>query len=92
VSGESFESDDVIWHVRVSNLLQNADGGPRGVGARLTVPQEDGFSDGILSGAEFVDVPSIICLQQRQPFQFVLDVFGVVDAGAEAHAGARPLR
>jgi hypothetical protein len=58
------------------NLLQNADGGPGGVGARLTVPQTDGFTDGVLSPDEFVDVPFIICLTERQPFMFVVDVLG----------------
>ena len=61
------------------NLLQNADGGPGGVGAQLTVPQQDGFTDGVLSPDEFVDVPFIICLTQRRPFTFVVDVFGVVE-------------
>jgi uncharacterized delta-60 repeat protein len=58
------------------NLLQNADSGPGGVGARLTVPQQDGFSDGVLSLDEFVDVPFIICLTQQQPFRLVVDVLG----------------
>jgi hypothetical protein len=58
------------------NLLQNADGGPGGVGARLTVPQQDGFTDGVLTPDEFVDVPFIICLRQQQPFRLVVDVLG----------------
>jgi hypothetical protein len=58
------------------NLLQNADGGPGGVGARLTIPQQDDFTDGVLSPDEFVNVPFIICLTQRQPFTFVVDVLG----------------
>jgi hypothetical protein len=61
------------------NLLQNADGGPRGVGAQLTVPEEDGFADDVLSTDEFVDVPFIICLTQQQPFTFAVDVFGDVE-------------
>ena len=61
------------------NLLQNADSGPMGVGAQLTVPQQEGFTDGVLSTDEFVDVPFIICLTQRQPFTLVVDVIGVVD-------------
>jgi hypothetical protein len=74
------------------NLLQNADGGPGGDNARLTVPQQGGFTDGVLSPDEFVDVPFIICLQERQPVQFVVDVLGVVDAGASAQAGAQLVR
>ena len=61
------------------NLLQNADGGPGGVGAQLTVPQQDGFTDGVLRPEEFVDVPFVICLTQRKPFQFVVDVLGDVE-------------
>jgi hypothetical protein len=66
------------------NLLQNADGGPGSVGAQLTVPQQDGFTDGLLSPDEFVDVPFIICLTQRRSFTFVVDVFGIVETSAEA--------
>jgi concanavalin A-like lectin/glucanase superfamily protein len=58
------------------NLLQNADGGPGGVGAILTVPQADAFADGILSPEESVDVPFVVCLQQLSPFRFFVDVLG----------------
>ena len=61
------------------NLLQNADGRPGGVGARLTMPQEDGFTDGMLNPDEFVDVPFVICVSERQPFTFVVDVLGAVE-------------
>jgi FG-GAP repeat protein len=71
------------------NLLQNADSAPGGVGAQLPVPHQDGFSDGLLSPEQFVDVPFIICLTQRRSFRFVVDVFGVVDAGADAHVRAQ---
>ena len=66
------------------NLLQNADGGPGGVGAKLTVPKKDDFSDGVLSSGEFVDVPFVICLNQIQPFDFFVDVLGTVDSGPVA--------
>ena len=56
--------------------------------AHLTVPQQDGFSEGVLSADEFVDVPFVICLTQRQPFTFVVDVLGVVKASAAAQANA----
>jgi uncharacterized delta-60 repeat protein len=58
------------------NLLQNADGGPGGVGARLTVPRQDGFTDGVLTPDEFMDVPFIICLTTQEPFRLVVDVLG----------------
>ena len=59
------------------NLLQNADGRPGGVGARLTVSDADGFTDGVLSPEEFVDTPFIICLKEKKPFTFFVDALGV---------------
>jgi hypothetical protein len=60
-----------------NNLLQNADGGPGGVGATLTIPKVGSYSDGILSPSEFVDVPFIICLKQFASFSFFVDVLGL---------------
>jgi hypothetical protein len=60
------------------NLLQNADGGPGGVGPTLRVPTNGSFSDGVLSPGEFVDVPFNICLKDRNRFSFFLDVSGAV--------------
>jgi hypothetical protein len=62
-----------------NNLLQNAEGGSGGMGARLLVPPQDDFTDGRLSPAEFVDVPFTICIQEHAPFQFFVDVLGVMD-------------
>jgi glucose/arabinose dehydrogenase len=59
------------------NLLQNADGGPAGVGATLTVPEVGSFSDGVLSPGESVDVPFIICLKNTNQFTFFVDVLGI---------------
>lgn len=53
--------------------------GSGGVNARLTVPEADRFTDGVLSPDEFVDVPFIICLWQRRPFTFMVDVLGAVE-------------
>lgn len=61
-----------------NNLLQNADGGPGGVGATLTVPENAQFADGILDANEFADVPFVICLKQRTGFTFLVDVLGVL--------------
>jgi hypothetical protein len=58
------------------NLLQNAEGGPSGVGAILTVPHKDGFLDGILSPQESVAMPFVICLKNTQPFTFFVNVLG----------------
>jgi hypothetical protein len=66
------------------NLLQNADGGPGGVGSRLTIPKKNDFADGTLSPAEFVDVPFVLCLKQIQPFEFSVNILGVADSGAVA--------
>lgn len=90
-SSESFLTDLVVAVTTLTNdnLLENADSGPGGVGARLTVPQQDGFSDGVLSPEEFVEVPFVICLTQQQPFTFVVDVLGVVEASADAQAKAQ---
>ena len=60
------------------NVLQNADGGPGGVKARLTVPRRDGFSDGLLSRGQFVNIPFVICLRHgKEPFTFNVDVLGI---------------
>jgi hypothetical protein len=69
------------------NLLQNAIGGPGGVGATLMVPQADALADGLLSPEEAVDVPFVVCLQQFSPFRFLVDVLGIVsDEGQEQRA------
>jgi uncharacterized repeat protein (TIGR01451 family) len=68
----------VVATLTNGNLLQNADGGPGGVGALLTVPEADGFADGVLSPGEFVDVPFVICLTQIEPFTFLVNVLGIV--------------
>ena len=61
------------------NLLQNADGGPGGAGATLTVPLVDAYADGVLGQGESVDVPFIVCLKSWKPFSFYVDVLGLVD-------------
>lgn len=58
------------------NLLRNADGGPGGLAARLTVPRTGMYADGVLSAGETVDVPLAICLKNNGPFQLLVDVLG----------------
>jgi hypothetical protein len=58
------------------NLLQNADGGPGGVGAIVTLQETGEFSDGALAPGEFVDVPFTLCLKKLAPFSFFVDVLG----------------
>lgn len=59
------------------NLLQNADGGPFGAGATLTIPRSGDFADGLLGAGENVDVPFGICLRNTLRFNFLLDVLGI---------------
>jgi hypothetical protein len=60
------------------NLLQNAQGAPAGVGALLTIPQEDDFADAQLRPGEVVNVPFVICLRTIEPFRLLVDVLGPV--------------
>jgi hypothetical protein len=60
------------------NLLGNAEAGPGGVGARLSVPRHGGFLDGVLEPNESTDVPFIICLTNKSRFTFFVDVSGIV--------------
>jgi hypothetical protein len=60
-----------------NNLLQNADYGPAGVGAILTILRTGDFFDGLLSPGGAVDVPFSICLTAIAPFNFLVDVLGV---------------
>jgi hypothetical protein len=59
------------------NLLQNADGGPFGAGATLSIPKTGGFADGLLSSGESVAVPVSICLKNMVGFNFLVDVLGI---------------
>ena len=59
------------------NLLQNADGGPFGAGATLSIPGAEGFADGVLSSGESVNVPFSICLKNMLGFNFLVDILGI---------------
>jgi hypothetical protein len=63
-----------VVEVSGGNLLLNADSGPGGVGARL-IP--DVGTDGTLSPGESVTADFLIGLQVREPFLFLINVFGV---------------
>jgi hypothetical protein len=58
------------------NLLQNADDGPAGADAVLTVPRAGAYADGILGAGEAVDVPFAVCLRDGSPFTFFVNVIG----------------
>lgn len=68
----------VVRTITKGNLLQKADGSTGGVGSILRVPKKDGFSDGLLSTGESVDVNFVICLTELSPFRFFVDVLGKV--------------
>jgi hypothetical protein len=65
------------WTLTNRNLLKNADGGPRGVGATLTIQKTGSYTDGVLSPGEAVDVPFSICLTSNAPFTLLADVVGI---------------
>jgi Beta-propeller repeat len=69
-----------VMNLSNGNLVQNADGGPGGVGATLTVAKIGNFSDGVLSAGEFVDVPFNICLKNTNSFTFLTDVLGMISS------------
>ncbi len=49
-----------------------------GEGAEMAVPKVEQYADGLLSPNESVNVPFVLCLKAFQPFQFFVDVFGIV--------------
>jgi hypothetical protein len=65
------------------NVLLNADGGPGGEGATLTVPPQALGSDGLLQPNESFTVQFRIGLQQFQEFSLAIEAFGLA-SGAEA--------
>ena len=71
---------DITVEVRTltkPNVLLNADFGPAGDGARVTVPLKDDYSDGLLTTPyEYVDVPFAICQLEKSPFVLFVDVLG----------------
>ena len=58
------------------NVLCNANGGPGGAGATLTVPLEGALADGQLSPGESFVVELPVGLQSFNPFTFFVDVLG----------------
>ena len=61
------------------NVLCNANGGPGGAGATLTVPLEGGLADGQLSPGESFVVELPVGLQSFNQFTFFVDVLGEMD-------------
>jgi hypothetical protein len=66
-----------------NNLMQNADGGPGGVGALLTIPKglDPEYVDGILTHPENIrNIPFTICLSPTNVtrFTFLVDVLGAI--------------
>jgi hypothetical protein len=57
-------------------LLANADGGPTGVGALLTVPRAGAYARGLLAPGDFIDVSFALCLPTKTSIPFFVDVLG----------------
>jgi hypothetical protein len=51
-----------VVNIADGNVVQNADPGPNGVEAILTVPRTGTYSDEILGPTESVDVPIVVCV------------------------------
>jgi len=60
------------------NVLCNANGGPGGAGATLTIPLQGDLADGQLSPGESFVVELPVGLQSFNPFTFLVDVLGEV--------------
>jgi hypothetical protein len=59
------------------NLLQNAIGGPGGVGSLVEAPPNADYTDGMLGPWESVDIPFVVCLRDGNPFTLFVGVLGV---------------
>lgn len=66
------------------NLLLNADGGPAGVGATVSIPASALGSNGTLDPGESVQVTFKIGMQSFQSFDFFVDPYGILGAAATA--------
>ena len=70
-------------HVEVDELANKnlllTDNGLIGEGERFEVSKIDEYADGILSHEEFVDVTFTVCLQEKSPFRFFVNVLGVAE-------------
>jgi len=64
-----------VFDLPPTRTLGNADGGAGGIGAFLNILQQDGYSDGILSFGEFVDVLFMICIENTDSFLFFVNLF-----------------
>ena len=73
ISDIFFEVDDLTG----GNLVLNADGGPGGVGATISVPNSD-LPSGALDPTETFVVGLQIGLASPNPFTFFVNGFGVI--------------
>jgi hypothetical protein len=60
-----------------NNNLLLTDIGLIGEGERFEVPKIDDYADGYLSADEYVNVPFTVCLKEKKPFKFFVNVAGV---------------
>lgn len=76
---------DLFFEVAImtgaGNLLCNGDGGPGGVGSTytVTVPAGEDYADGLLQSGESFDVEFVVGLPVHEPFDFFVNLFGVVE-------------
>ncbi len=71
---------DIFFEVAVltnGNLLLNADSGPGGVAATLSVPDAALGVDGVLTPEETFTLEFLIGLAVLAPFDFFVNAFGV---------------
>ena len=66
-----------------SILLNRDSGTPPGVGSEVTFEANREYLDLTLDRWECVDVPYVIGLARRAPFEFVVDVLGVLSDDTE---------
>jgi hypothetical protein len=66
----------LVTRLSGGNLLLNADGGPGGEGATLSVPDYALGEDGVLEPGESFTVDFQIGLQRRRRFSFIVDAYG----------------
>ncbi|MFC1996053.1 choice-of-anchor Q domain-containing protein [Chloroflexota bacterium] len=78
----------LVTELSGGNLLLNADDGPGGVGATLTVPPEALGDNGLLDPGESFTVEFEIGLQRRRGFSFFVDAYGIPGGSAANTATA----
>ena len=77
ISTKTFSNLFVEVDELTNNNLLLTDNRLLGVGGRFKAPEADDYADGWLDPDENVNVPFCVCLQDRNPFGFFVNVLGV---------------